>query len=68
MEKKRVYKAEEEGYRPIIPVITVMQPTVVNVSNPPEDQNMASLEISRDPEDEENIESFGDFDNREDGK
>jgi hypothetical protein len=66
MEKKRVYKAEEEGYRPIIPVITVMQPTVVNVDGPSE--NVASEGVSRDPEDEENIESFGDFDNREDGK
>jgi len=41
-------------------IITVMEPIVENVSS----KNVASKEIS----DEEAIERFGDFDNREDGK
>lgn len=57
---------EEERVVPVYPVITVMQPVVVNVNGVSE--NVASEGISRDPDDAENIEKFGDFDNREDGK
>ena len=51
MEKKK-YSAEKQGYYRL----TVMQPTVVNVSVPLPLENVAREGIvSRDPEDEKNI-------------
>lgn len=45
MEKKK-YKTEETGhYSGVMPKMTVMQPTVVNVSNPPENESVSSQEI-----------------------
>lgn len=41
MEKS--YKAEDQGhYSNVMPKMTIMQPTVVNVSNPPIRENVAS--------------------------
>ena len=43
---KKSYKAEEEGhYGGVMPKITVMQPTVENVSNEVAPENVASEEI-----------------------
>lgn len=43
--KKDDLEKQADIYIGVMPTITVMQPTVVNVSNPPEEENVASEEI-----------------------
>ena len=67
---KKKYAVDREGHYPVMPKMTIMQPQVVNVSSSPE--SVARQEIDDDillPDMEEKpLDSFGDFDNREDGK
>ena len=66
MEKKRVYKAEEQGRYYGIVKIVVMPPVVVNKSSSSE--NVSCEGIDGSVSGERVIARFGDFDNREDGR